>query len=185
MTTLDNEDLARLLRAGESDRVEFKESLGGDAPNRIRAAICAFANDLPDHRAPGVIFVGVKDDGSVAGLAVTDELLRQLADMKTDGNILPPPSLTVEKRAIDGKDVAVVTVQPSDSPPVRCDGRVHIRIGSRRGTATAQDERILNEKRRYGDIPYDVWPIRSAGLDDLNLALFEHEYLPRPLRRKC
>ena len=89
----------QLLREGESDRVEFKESLRGDAPNRIREAICAFANDLPDHRKPGFVFVGVRDDGTVAGLSVTDELLRQLADMKTDGNIVPPPSLTVERRS--------------------------------------------------------------------------------------
>ena len=40
----------------ESDLVERKESLQGDAPNRIREAVCAFANDLPDHRRPGVIF---------------------------------------------------------------------------------------------------------------------------------
>ncbi len=177
MTDLDSDGVIQQLREGESDRVEFKESLRGDAPNRIREAICALANDLPDHRKPGFVFVGVRDDGTVAGLSVTDELLRQLADMKTDGNIVPPPSLTVERRSVSGNDVAVIAVQPSDSPPVRYDGRVHVRIGSRRGTATAQDERILNEKRRYRDIPFDIQPIPSATLSDLNLPQFEHEYL--------
>lgn len=52
-------ELLQIIAAGESDRVEFKESLSGDAPTRIGEAICAFANDLPDHRAPGLIFVGV------------------------------------------------------------------------------------------------------------------------------
>lgn len=179
MTTLDNEHLIQLLHEGESDRVEFKESLRGDAPNRIREAICAFANDLPDHGKPGLVFVGVRDDGTTAGLSVTDEMLRQLADMKTDGKTVPPPSLTVEKRSICGKDVAVVTVRPSDSPPVRYNGRVHVRIGSRRGVATAQEERILNEKRRHGDIPFDIQPLRSAALSDLDLTQFENEYLPQ------
>ncbi|MDE2931655.1 MAG: putative DNA binding domain-containing protein [Chloroflexota bacterium] len=179
MTTLDNEYLIQLLREGESDRVEFKESLRGDAPNRIREAICTFANDLPDHRELGVVFVGVRDEGTPVGLSVTDELLRQLADMKTDGKTVPPPSLTVEKRSICGKDLAIVTVQPSDSPPVRYDGRAHVRIGSRREIATAQDERILNEKRRFGDIPFDIQPIRSATLSDLDLTQFENEYLPQ------
>ncbi len=179
MATLDNEHLTDLMRAGESDRVEFKESLRGDAPNRIREAICAFANDLPDHRTPGVVFVGVRDDGTPIGLSVTDELLRQLADMKTDGKTVPPPSLTVENRSFCGQDVAIVTVQPSDSPPVRYNGRVHVRIGSRRGVATAQEERILNEKRRFGDIPFDIRPIRSATLNDLDLTQFENEYLPQ------
>ena len=184
MTDLDSDGVIQQLREGESDRVEFKESLRGDAPNRIREAICALANDLPDHRKPGFVFVGVRDDGTVAGLSVTDELLRQLADMKTDGNIVPPPSLTVERRSVSGNDVAVIAVQPSDSPPVRYDGRVHVRIGSRRGTATAQDERILIEKRRYRDIPFDVQPIPSAMLSDLNLTQFTNEYLPQAFARE-
>ena len=183
MTTLENEDLMRLLGQIESDRVEFKEVLSRSTSDDIREAICAFANDLPDHREPGVAFVGVRDDGSVAGLTVTDELLRQLADMKTDGNIVPLPSMTVEKRTLPEGDVAVVIVQPSDSPPVSCRGRIHIRIGPRRGIATAQDERILNEKRRFGDIPFDIYPVPSATLPDLDLLQFEREYLAQAFAR--
>ena len=179
MTSLNDNDIEALLDGGESDRAEFKESLLGDAPTRIREAICAFANDLPDHRTPGVVLVGVRDNGDIGELAITDELIRPLADMKTDGNTVPPPSLTVEKRTLRGKDVALIWVQPSDSPPVRFNGRVHVRTGSRRGTATAQDERTLNEKRRYRDIPFDIYPVPSATLSDLNLSSFNGEYLPQ------
>ena len=182
--TLENEELILLLQDIESDRVEYKESLSGDAPTKIREAICAFANDLPDHGKPGVVIVGASDDGTVLGLSVTDQLLQTLAHMKTDGNILPPPSMIVEKRTLCGRDVAVVTVQPSDSPPVRCKGTIQIRIGPRRGVATAQDERILNEKRRYKDIPFDTQPIPSASLDDLDMVYFEHEYLSRAFARE-
>lgn len=173
------QELLQILEGGESDCVEFKEFLSDTVAVRVREAICAFANDLPDHKAPGLIFVGVKDDGTIGNLSITNELLRQLADMKTDGNILPPPSLTVEKRVLQGGEVAIVSVQPSDSPPVRFKGAIHVRTGSRRGLATAQDERILNEKRRYGDRPFDVQPIPAADLADLNLVQFENEYLPR------
>ena len=75
----------------ESDLVERKESLQGDTPRKIRQAVCAFANDLPDHRRPGVVFVGADDSGAPVGLDITDELLLQLADVKTDGNIVPRP----------------------------------------------------------------------------------------------
>ena len=184
MTTLQDSELIRLLDHGEADRVEYKESLAGDAPTRVREAICAFANDLPDYRVPGVVFVGARNDGSPVGLTVTDELLRQLADMKTDGNILPPPSITVRKASLRGADVAVVTVTPSDSPPVRFRGGIQIRIGPRRGLATAQDERILNEKRRSGDAPFDVQRIPTATVDDLDQAYFEHEYLPQAFARE-
>ena len=173
-------ELLQIIEFNEVDCVEFKESLSGTAKTRIREAICAFANDLPRHEKPGFVFVGVRDkDKIIVGLPVTDELLRQLADMKTDGNIVPPPSLTVERRMLEGKEVAVVKVEPSNSPPVRFKGSIHIRIGPRRGIATAQDERILNEKRRYGDRPFDLYPIPTTDLSDLNLALFSYEYLPQ------
>lgn len=183
MTPLTDEDLISLFREGESDRVEFKESLSGSAPDRIREAVCAFANGLPGHGRPGVVFVGVRNDGALADLTITDELLLQLANMKTDGNIVPPPSMAVEKRTIHGKAVAMVIVQPSDSPPVRCRGRVHIRTGSRRDIASAQDERILNERRRYQDIPFDIRPWPSADLHDLDMLQFQHEYLPQAFAR--
>ena len=178
MSKFSDAELMQVIAEGETDRVEFKESLSGSAATRIREAICAFANDLPDHGTPGLVLVGVKDDGTVIGISATDRLLQQLADMKTDGSILPPPTLTVAKRTLQGKDFALVIVEPSNSPPVRYKGTVHIRIGPRRGIATAQDERVLNEKRRHGDRPFDVAPIPTAGLPDLNLTQFENEYLP-------
>ena len=119
MPDFTEEELLQIIAAGEADRVEFKESLAGDTATRIREAICAFANDLAGREKPGLVFVGVKDDRTIGTLAVTDRLLEQLANMKTDGNIVPPPSLTVEKRRLQGKEVAVITVQLSNSPPVR------------------------------------------------------------------
>ena len=178
MPDFSDAELMQVIAERETDRVEFKESLSGSAAERIREAICAFANDLPGHGAPSLVFVGVKDDGTIAGISATDRLLQQLADMKTDGNILPPPTLSVGKRTLQGREVALVIVQPSNSPPVRCRGTIHIRFGPRRGIATAQDERILSEKRRYGDRPFDIAPVPIAGLSDLNLTQFENEYLP-------
>ena len=179
MPDFTDKELLQIIEADEADRAEFKESLSGDAPREIREAICAFANDLPRHEKPGFVFVGVRDNKTIAGLSVTNRLLQRLGDMKTDGNIVPPPSLSVEKRMLQGKEIAVVTVHPSDSPPVRFKGAIHIRIGPRRGIATAQDERILNEKRRSGDLPFDLHPISTAGISDLNIVQFENEYLPQ------
>ncbi|MBM4287353.1 MAG: transcriptional regulator [Deltaproteobacteria bacterium] len=178
MMRYSDDELESLLDDIESDITERKESWKGGSPDTGRQAVCAFANDLPDHRRPGVLFVGAKDDGIPSGLPITDELLRTLADVKTDGNILPPPSLIVEKRSLKGGEIAVVTVQPSDSPPVRYKGRIWVRVGSRRDLATQQEERILNEKRRYRDIPFDVQPLPSCDLSALSRVLFEQEYLP-------
>ena len=172
-------ELEAMLADLESDLVERKESLHGDNPRKIRQAVCAFANDLPDHRRPGVVFVGADDAGAPVGMEVTDELLLQLADVKTDGNIVPPPTLTVDTHVLLGSPVAVVTVMPSDTPPVRHRGRIWIRVGPRRAIASAQDERILNEKRRHRDPHFDAQPVPTAGVADLDLRRFEEEYLPR------
>lgn len=180
MAVLTDAQLLQIISAGESDRIEFTESLGGESPKRIREAICAFANDLPDHRKPGYIVIGVNDKGEFVGSAVTDEMIHQLADMKSDGLILPPPSMTVEKRVLEGgRQAALVTVQVSDSPPVRCRGVIRIRTGSRRDIATGQDERILNERRARGFSSFDVEPIPTAGLTDLDLIRFRYEYLEK------
>ncbi|TAL96174.1 MAG: transcriptional regulator [Rhodanobacter sp.] len=175
---LSDEELEALLSDIESDRAERKESAKGDAPEKLRQAICAFANDLPGHSRPGVAFVGAKDDGSAAGLVVTDELLRTLADMRSDGNIQPMPTMSVEKRNLHGFDLAVITVLPADAPPVRYKGRTYVRTGPRRGIASAQDERVLNERRRHRDLPFDLQPVSFATLADLNRSVFENEYLP-------
>ena len=178
-----SDELEAMLADIESDLVERKESLRGDAPRKIRQAVCAFANDLPNHRRPGVVFVGADDDGQPTGLEITDALLLQLADIKTDGNTVPPPTLSVERRRLLGTDVATVTVQPSDSPPVRCRGRIWIRVGPRRAIASAQDERILNERRRHGDAPFDAQPLVTAAVGDLDVRRFEEDYLPRAVDR--
>jgi len=171
-----DDELESLLLDLESDRVERKESLS-DA-GRIRQAICAFANDMPNHGQPGVVFVGARNDGSCADLVVSDRLLLTLAGMRDDGNILPLPSLTVQKRTLRGCEMAVVIVQPCDAPPVRYNGRIWIRVGPRRATASAEEERRLNEKRRSRDLPFDLHPMRAASMGDLDRDLFLRDYLP-------
>lgn len=90
---LTDAELKVLMVDLESELVERKESLS--SPDRIREAICAYANDLPGHQRPGVIFIGVQNDGTCANLPITDDLLLRLAQMRDDGAIQPFPSLTV------------------------------------------------------------------------------------------
>ncbi|MCL5285387.1 MAG: ATP-binding protein [Nitrospirae bacterium] len=77
MDALDNKEIEALLKDLESDRVERKSSFRGSAPETVREAVCAFANDLAGQGKPGLVFVGARDDGSPAeGFEVTDEVLR-------------------------------------------------------------------------------------------------------------
>ena len=176
---LNDAELEEIMSQGESFRVEYKESLDGSASIGIQEAVCAFANDLSGSGLPGVVFVGVKDNGEPIRIDINDQMLIQLSNIKTDGNILPLPSMLVEKRRLKGADVAVMTVLPSDSPPVRYKGAIHVRSGPRRGIATEQDERILNEKRRAHTLPFDIQPVPGATVYNLSISRFEEEYLPQ------
>jgi ATP-dependent DNA helicase RecG len=173
---MDDRELEDLLMDKESDRVECKES--DSDTGKILQAICAFANDMPGHNWPGVIFIGVKDDGNCANLEINDELLLKLSDMRSNGNILPIPRMDVQKRRVNGCEMAVIIVHPSWYPPVRYNGRTWIRVGPRRATATQEEEQRLSEKRRAKDLPYDLHPIFGASLDDLDTGLFSRVYLP-------
>jgi len=113
-------ELLHLLNEVETDNAERKESFGDS--DKARQAVCAFANDLPNHNKPGVLFVGAKDNGTPSNLPITDKLLLDLSN--------------------------------------------------------EQDERILIEKRRYKNKPFDHYPISDATVEDLSRVIFEHEYLP-------
>lgn len=176
---LSREELETLFRTLESDRAERKRSCADRSA--IRRSICAFANDLAGHGKPGVIFVGVNDDGSCANRMIKDEDIRLLAQMRSDANIQPLPSLSVQRDIVAGCEVIIVTVEPSSQPPVRYEGRVWVRVGSTNQLASIEEERRLSERRRAHDLAFDHRPVMEANIADLNLAYFKHEYLPQAI----
>ncbi|MDP2752725.1 MAG: ATP-binding protein [Rhodocyclaceae bacterium] len=155
----------------ESDVIERTESVSNF--EKFAQVICAFANDLPNHRQPGYLFIGVKDNGQLSGLTVTDELLKNLGGIRSDGNVLPQPFMTVTKHALAGGDVAVVEVSPSDLPPVRYKGRIYIRVGPRKAIANEQEERVLSERRVSLARSFDALPCMESTIKDLALGQFD------------
>ena len=172
-----DDQLAALFQGGESQAVERKRNAAdGDA---LRRNVCAFANDLPGTGRPGVIFIGVEDDGSCAGLEIDDALLTRLAQIRSDGNIQPLPSIAVGKTTIAGCEVAAVQVAPALHPPVRYRGRAWVRVGPTVQLASPEEERRLGERRQAADRPFDMRPARGAALDELDMDHVRTQYLPR------
>ncbi len=170
-------ELATLAADLESFQVERKANFKS-AKSEIEAAICAFANDLPQ-AGRGILLIGVSDrKGEPTGLEVTDELLRSITSIRSDGNILPFPAMQVYKASLHGHDIVVIEVTPSHEPPVRLRGRVCVRVGPRKDTATRDEERILCERRRSWDGPFDQRTVHGTTLDVLDMELFQREYLP-------
>lgn len=173
---MDRDELLALMADLESDRVERTVSLSNT--DKFAQAICAFSNDMPHHRTPGYLFVGVHDDGRPSGAEITDQLLQNLAAIRADGNVQPLPVMNVQRLPTPGGDVAVVEVFPSDLPPVRYKGQVWIRVGPRRAIASEIEERILTERRVASARTWDARPCLDASPDALALDLFAVGYRP-------
>lgn len=169
------DELQELFVSTETYRIE--RTVSTTDKDKFGEAVCAFANDMPDSGKPGYLLIGVRNDGSLNGLKATDELLQKFAALRSDGNILPIPSIAVESFSFPDGDVIVVEVQPSDQPPVRYRGRTWIRIGPRRDIASPAEETMLAERKARNFTTFDARPCFGASLDDLDIDLFQHDYL--------
>ena len=145
-------------------------------------AVCAFSNDLPNHKKPGYLSLGVKDNGELAGMDIGDKELQQLGDVRSNGNVLPQPYLVIsEPFHFPEGDVVVMEVHPSDFPPVRYKGRCCIRVGPRKGVASPQEERVLSEKRISTARTFDEQYCRGSKVEDLSQESFQLTYLPQAI----
>lgn len=173
---LTEEKVKVLISDMESDLIERTISIRED---KLGPAICALSNDFANHRSPGFILLGVQDDGKLAGMKWTDDKLQSIGGVKTNGNVLPQPSMIVSRvfQFPEG-EVVVIQVNPSNYPPVRYDGRCWIRVGPRQAKATIEEEKILIERRASFARTYDLVPALGSKLDDLALEYFKSSYLP-------
>lgn len=179
MQPIPNEQLESLLCDIESDRAKRKQAWSGDAPDKARQAVCAFANDLPNHQRPSILFVGAKDDGSPSGMAITDKLLQTLADIRCDGNTVPPPTLFVEKRCLAGAEMAVVTVLPADAPPVRFNGRIWVRIGDKiKATLAVSVDFTSGSTTEIRSSPYPLVALQQLCRNAVLHRTYEHTNAP-------
>jgi ATP-dependent DNA helicase RecG len=174
---LTHSQLQHLLSNTESAHVERTTST--DNMDKFCQAICAFSNDVSGSGKNGYLIIGVHDNGKLSGLKVDDKLLLKISNIRTDGNILPQPVMTVEKLSFDDGDVLVTEVQPSEFPPVRYRGRVWVRVGPRKSIATEAEEKILTERRLSNVHTFDAMPCLGTTLDDLDIAIIKKEYLPK------
>lgn len=176
---ISKEELLQLLKSTETYRIEKTVSIGN--MDKFCEAICAFANDMPGSRQNGYLIIGANDDGSLAGLKVDDALMKKISGIRSDGNILPLPVMSVDRFEFPEGDLLVAEVHPSFFTPIRYRGRTFIRIGPRRDFASEEEERILTERRTANMATFDVSPCLRASLDDLQVDKIKAGYLPKAI----
>ena len=130
--------LDRLLAEGESETVEFKESLGREALETI----AAFANTRG-----GALLIGVRDDGTVRGITLGKESLHEWANHIAQATHLHP---RIGSLSYEGKTV-VIEVPESPLKPVPCRGRYLKRVAKSNRQMTDDDlTRAVLEKIGIG-----------------------------------
>ena len=91
----------------ERESVEYKSGLN----DSLAKEIVSFLNT---HH--GIIYIGIKNDGTVIGVNNLDETLRKVSDVITD-QILPNPQIyvNVSTKEIEGKDIIQINVEKGNA----------------------------------------------------------------------
>lgn len=176
---ISKEEVRELLTSTETYRIERTVSTGD--MDKFQEAICAFSNDLPNSKKNGYLILGAYDNGTLSGLKVDDDLLKKISAIRSNGNILPLPIMSVEKFEYEDGELLVAEVSPLLIPPVRYRGRTFVRIGPRRDIASEAEERILLERRTSYMATFDAMPCFGATIDDIDTGFIKKEYLPQIL----
>jgi ATP-dependent DNA helicase RecG len=154
---MNQSDLAILLREGEGTTLEYKESVS----TSFARELVAMANTVG-----GRILVGVRDDGTVAGVHDTNGERARIQDLAR--NCDPPVRVLVEPFG----NVLVVTVRESESKPVQCREGFFWRQGAA-SQKLSRDE-IREFFQAEGGIRFDLAPCpRFHYPDDFDRARFD------------
>jgi ATP-dependent DNA helicase RecG len=132
-------DLDILLQEGEGVMLEYKESLSASFAREL----VAFANT-----AGGRILLGVRDDGTIKGIADTNEMRARIQDIARNCD----PSIKIVLHRI-GK-VTAVTVRESDIKPVQCSDGFFWRQGA--VTQKLSRDEIRDLFQQTGAIRFDL-----------------------------
>jgi ATP-dependent DNA helicase RecG len=152
-------DIQQLLRFGESEAVEFKQSVG--EIQEILETIGAFANGQG-----GVIIIGVTPKRAVLGVNIGKDTIESLANsiqQQTDPKVFPSLSMA----EVEGKTVIVLRVEESPVKPVLVQGRGYKRVGrSNHVLSSSELTRLFFASK---EVSWDAGAIPGATFDDIDV----------------
>lgn len=161
-------DLSSLIEQGESHTVEFKKSTT-DITKDVYETVCAFSN-----RDGGHIFLGVKDNGTIAGIhpGSIDKMKKDFVTaINNENKLYPPLYLTPIEYEYDGKAILYVRV-PTSPSVCRCSGRIYDRNHEADIDITNNSDEVYRlYARKSGS--YFVNKVTRFGIDALRPDLIE------------
>jgi len=168
-------DIKELIERGETQSLEFKESLR--LKDEIGETVSAFSNS-----DGGTVIVGVSNSGRVHGVDIGKNTLEELANYikrNTDPQIFP----SVKIREIGGKNIVMVEVTESAEKPVFFKNHGYKRVGKTNQMISSSELRKL-AKESGEKIYWDERVCEDASLEDVNKEKVEWFLKTRFTKRK-
>ena len=154
------EQLTALAAAGESETLEFKETIG----TRREAArtVCAFLN-----QGGGKVLFGVTDTGAVVGQQVGKDTIKDLsAELQ---RIDPPTFPSINQVPVaGGREVIVVSTGQGASRPYSYGGTAYRRVGNTTLVMSADEYNRMLFERLHSEQRWENQPAVGWSVDDLD-----------------
>jgi predicted HTH transcriptional regulator len=128
------DELQKMIREGESQRLDFKKTITDLA--KIARTISSFANT-----EGGVIVIGLTDQGLVAGIDPAEEMFA--VESAARQYCSPPVPVVCTEDELDGRAVLVVEVAESSQKP-----HYVLDPGGRRYTCRREGDKTICDPRK-------------------------------------
>jgi ATP-dependent DNA helicase RecG len=161
------EEIIQLIEEGENSAVEFKTA---DVKiDSLAREMVAFSNTNG-----GVIFLGVEDTGTIAGLNARENVEEWVSNIARN-NIIPPIHTQYYEIEIHQEKIGVIEItKGKDKPYQTINHQFLIRVGStNRVTTQAELMRLFQQS---GVFHYDSIGIEGATITDLNLTSIDQYF---------
>jgi ATP-dependent DNA helicase RecG len=154
--------IKEMLLAGESDVLEFKESIGRDD---IAKTLCSFLNGKG-----GRIIVGVDSNGTIKGIANAGKQVDNLKSFLIN-TIVPEAPIAIGEEKFEGKDLIVLKVYSGSKQPYLFDGNIYYRNGASTVKATSIQISELIHGRQKSELHWERQSALGVDLADLDSKL--------------
>lgn len=145
-----NDDIISRLRDNEDGFTERKTE-GAANSSELRKTLVAFANSVPEGKT-AILFLGVRDDGTPAGLKNPDSLQKTIREV-AEKDCYPPIKYQTRVFDNDRKTIMAVLVESSNERP-HFSGQAYVRVGSESVAASKQtyEDLIATRNTKAGKI---------------------------------
>ncbi len=160
-TVVKIQTLRSLVKKGESEILEFKETTG--QLSEAMKTVCAFLNS----KIGGTVLIGIKDNGEIIGQMVSDKTRQEIA--KERSKIEPHADFDIDFVSISAKkEVIVFSVNTGEKIPYVYDARPYMRSQSTTKRMPMQEFEYLLQNRRPSTITWEGLTTNKCTLADLD-----------------